>query len=166
MSGAGQGECEKWGDATDSHVDIVARFTGESTVIYNWTDDETDPRYSLFVKAYQELQEATTESGRSLTLVPLPIPKNGVHQVTDEISWREGRLTDGVYTNYYTANDVVLVPVYGNINDDRAKAIIGEQFPDREVIGIDVVSLIEHGGAIGCVTQPQPAWRQGDKELS
>lgn len=163
LSGAGQGECEKWGDATDSHVDIVARFTGESTVIYNWTDDESDPRYPLFAKAYQELQKATTESGRSLTLAPLPIPKNGVHQVTDKIGWREGTLTDGVYTNYYTANGVVLVPVYGNRNDDRAKAIIGEQFPDREVVGIDAVSLIEHGGAIGCVTQPQPARRYKDE---
>jgi len=68
-------------------------------------------------------------------------------------------LTDGVYSNYYTANGVVLVPVYGNANDERAKAIIGEQFPGREVVGIDVDSLIEHGGALGCVTQPQPARR-------
>lgn len=159
LSGAGKGECEKWGDATDSHVDIVARFTGEATVIYNWTDDKSDPRYRLFVKAYEELQAATTESGKSLTLVPLPIPMNGVYQVSDKIDWRVATLTDGVYTNYYTANGVVLVPVYGNANDERAKAIIGEQFPDREVVGIDVVSLIEHGGAIGCVTQPQPARR-------
>jgi agmatine deiminase len=159
LSGAGQGECEKWGDATDSHVDIVARFTGESTVIYNWTEDKTDPRFGLFTKVFEELQEAATESGKSLTLVPLPIPKNGVHSLSDKIDWRTGTLTDGVYTNYYTANGVVLVPVYGNVNDERAKAIIGEQFPDREVVGIDVVSLIEHGGAIGCVTQPQPARR-------
>lgn len=159
LSGAGQGECEKWGDATDSHVDIVARFTGEATVIYNWTDDKSDPRYRLFVKAYEELQAATTESGKSLTLVPLPIPENGVYQVSDKIDWRVATLTDGVYTNYYTANGVVLVPLYGNANDERAKAIIGEQFPGREVVGIDVVSLIEHGGAIGCVTQPQPARR-------
>ncbi len=33
LTGAGRGECEKWGDATDSHIDIVARFTDESTVI-------------------------------------------------------------------------------------------------------------------------------------
>jgi agmatine deiminase len=52
-----------------------------------------------------------------------------------------------------------LVPVYGSTHDQRAKAIISEQFPEREVIGIDAVGLIEHGGAIGCVTQPQPLGR-------
>lgn len=159
LSGAGQGECEQWGDTTDSHIDIVARFTGESTVVYNWTDDKSDPRYLMLVKALDELKTATTGSGASLTLVPLPIPVGGVHQVSGDVPWRVGTLTDGVYSNYYTANGIVLVPVYGNANDERAKAIIGEQFPGREVVGIDVDSLIEHGGALGCVTQPQPARR-------
>jgi len=95
LTGAGHGECEKWGDTTDSHVDIVARFTGESTVIYNWTDDKSDPRHSMFTKALAELKEATTESGASLTLVPLPIPKDGVFQVSDAIDWRVDTLTDG-----------------------------------------------------------------------
>ncbi len=44
LTGAGRGECELWGDETDSHIDIVARFTDESTVLYNWTDDRSDPR--------------------------------------------------------------------------------------------------------------------------
>jgi agmatine deiminase len=164
LSGAGQGECEKWGDATDSHIDIVARFTNESTVIYNWTEDRSDPRFPMFAQALTELKEAKTESGASLTLVPLPIPKGGVFQVSDGISWRVNTLTDGVYSNYYTANGVVLVPVYGNATDDEAKAIIAGQFPGREVVGIEVVSLIQHGGAIGCVTQPQPARRKGVKD--
>jgi agmatine deiminase len=156
LSGAGQVECEKWGDMTDSHVDIVAHFTAESTVLYNWTEDKSDPRYPMFVKAYQELQEATTQSGKSLTLVALPTPADGVHQVTNLAPWRVATLTDGVYSNYYTANKVVLVPVYGNVNDDRARGIIGEQVPGREIIGSDAISLIEDGGAIGCVTQSQP----------
>jgi len=165
LSGEGQGECEKWGDATDSHVDIVARFTNETTVIYNWTEDTSDPRYPMFTRALAELKEAVTESGDSLTLVPLPLPVDGVYQVSDGISWRVDTLTDGVYSNYYLANGVVLVPVYGNAADNEAKAIIAAQFPNREVIGIDVVSLIQHGGAIGCVTQPQPARRKGMKNI-
>jgi len=51
---------------------------------------------------------------------------------------------------------VFLVPSFGNVNDAKAKEIIGEQFPDREVIGINVLNLIELGGAIHCVTQQQP----------
>jgi agmatine deiminase len=80
-----------------------------------------------------------------------------VHQTTQMTRWRKNTFTDAAYSNYLVANEVVLVPVYGNQNDDRALKIISEHFPGREIIGIEVVGLIEHGGAIGCVTQPQPA---------
>lgn len=155
LTGAGRGECEKWGDETDSHIDIVARFTGESTVLYNWTNDKSDPRYSVFVKILEELQGATTESGKPLTFVPLPVPK--VYQTSTVAGWRKSTFTDAAYSNYLVANGVVLVPVFGHENDQRAKGIIGEQLPGRKVVGIDAVGLIEHGGAIGCVTQPQPS---------
>jgi agmatine deiminase len=157
LTGAGRGECERWGDETDSHIDIVARFTGESTVVYNWTDDRSDPRYVMVLKTLDELREATTESGKPLTLVPLPLPQ--IYQVSTMTDWRQSTFTDAVYSNYLVANGVVLVPVFGHAHDERAKAIIAEQFPDREIIGIDAVALIEHGGAIGCVTQPQPLGR-------
>jgi agmatine deiminase len=155
LSGAGRGECDMWGDETDCHIDIVARFSNQSTLLYNWTDDTSDPRYEMFNLSYAELQRASTESGQSLTLVPLPTPE--VHQTTQMTNWRKNTFTDAAYSNYLVANEVVLVPVYGHKNDDRAMKIIAEHFPGRQIIGIEVVGLIEHGGAIGCVTQPQPA---------
>jgi agmatine deiminase len=158
LSGAGRGECDMWGDETDCHIDIVARFSNQSTLLYNWTDDISDPRYEMFKLSYSELQRASTESGQSLTLVPLPTPE--VHQTTQMTNWRKNTFTDAAYSNYLVANEVVLVPVYGHKNDDRAMKIIAEHFPGRQIIGIEVVGLIEHGGAIGCVTQPQPAARE------
>jgi agmatine deiminase len=154
LMGAGRGECDQWGDETDSHIDIVARFTNENTVLYNRSEDVNDPRHAMLTRSYRELKAATTESGRPLELVPLPIPE--VHQTSSMAKWRKSTLADAAYSNYLIANGVVLVPVYGHVNDERAMKIIVEQFPDREVVGIEVVALIEHGGAIGCVTQPQP----------
>lgn len=154
LTGAGRGECDRWGDETDSHIDIVARFSDETTVLYNWTDEKSDPRYAMLSRSYEELKAATTESGKSLTLVPLPLPE--VHQTSSMTDWRKNTFTDTAYSNYLVANDVVLVPVYGHANDQRALKIIAEHFPGRDVIGIEVLALIEHGGAIGCVTQPQP----------
>jgi len=156
LSGAGRGECEKWGDTTDSHIDIIARFTNESTVLYNWTDNRSDPRYPMFAKHLDELKTASTENGQSLSLVPLPVPKNGVFQVANQSVWRSSRFTDAAYSNYLVANGVVLVPVFGNVYDERAKSIIKEQFSDREIAVIDAVSLTEDGGAIHCITQQQP----------
>lgn len=155
LSGMAGQECEKLGGVTDTHIDGVARFTGVSTVLYNWTDDKLDPRYSFLLKHFRELQEATTESGKPLTLVPLPIPKDGVYRINPAY-WRTTTLTIASYCNFLVANGFVLIPVYGNVNDDRAKGIITEQFPGREVVGIEAVSLVENGGMIHCVTQQQP----------
>ncbi len=154
LTGAGRNQCGKWGDETDSHIDIVARFVDENTVLYNRTTNVSDPRYQMFATAYDELKTATNESGQPLNLVPLPVPE--IHQISSMTNWRYSSFTDAAYSNYLIANDVVLVPVYGHTNDQYGLEIIAEHFPGREVIGIEVVTLIEHGGAIGCVTQPQP----------
>lgn len=154
LTGAGRGECDQWGDETDSHIDIVARFADEATILYNWTEDASDPRFPMITRSFEELKAATDEGGRPFTLVPLPLPE--VHQTSGMTDWRKNTFSDAAYSNYLIANDVILVPVYGHTNDQRALKIIGEHFPNREVIGIEVVALIEHGGAIGCVTQPQP----------
>jgi len=151
-----------WIDDTDTHIDTVARFVNESTLLYAWAEDKTEPRYSILKKHYEELQNATTESEKHLTLVSLPLPRGGVYS-TSNIGGGGGIMkssaqvyTDATYTNYFVANGVVLVPSFGNVNDDRAKKIIGEQFSDREIIGIDCVALAENGGELHCVTQQQP----------
>lgn len=157
LSGAPPEACESWGDSTDFHIDIAARFVNETTVLYQWTDDQNDPRYPYFKKHLEELRAATTESGKSLTLVPLPSPRNGVLRISQDPRWYGSNvLTDAAYMNYYVANGVVLVPVFGNADDQKGKEIIGEMFPGREVVGIDAVSLTEEGGAMHCVTQQQP----------
>ena len=51
----------------------------------------------------------------------------------------------------------MLVPNYGDVNDEVANKIIQKQYPDRKVIGIDVRNLYENGGMVHCVTQQQPA---------
>ena len=51
---------------------------------------------------------------------------------------------------------LVLVPVYGCAQDERAKSILAEHFPGRRVVGIPTLSVTEEGGAIHCVTQQQP----------
>ena len=149
---------------TDCHIDGSARFVDESTVLYLWSDDETSSVFRRVLKVhYDELRSATTESGKPLTLIPLPAPKYPIYPTT-HIGVGGGltkttEFTDigmGTYCNYLVANGVVLVPIYGDANDDRALKIIGEQFPGRDVIGIDVRVIAENGGMIHCVTQQQP----------
>ena len=160
LSGAPKDVCDAFGDVTDWHVDIAARFTNRSTVLYCWTEDRDDPRYPYLVQHREQLQGATDETGRPLELVALPTPD--VRSVSPQSyglpSGRPtGSVTDAAYTNYLVTNGVVLLPVYGRPEDEDAKAIIREQFPGREVVGIPTLTLTEEGGAVHCVTQQQPA---------
>jgi agmatine deiminase len=68
----------------------------------------------------------------------------------------------GLCACFYVANDVVLVPVYGDFNDPDALSIIAEHFLDREIVGILARVPAELGGMIHCVTQRQPAAMEGN----
>jgi agmatine deiminase len=143
---------------TDIHIDAAARFVDESTVLYDWTDDEAHPRYGIWEQHRRELEGAVTESGVPLTLVPLPVTEARIYATIGASTTPPFELAPslGLYANYYVANGIVLVPVYGDTNDARAKAIIGEHFPGRQVVGILAHMLAELGGMIHCVTQQQP----------
>lgn len=71
-----------------------------------------------------------------------------------------GHMT-AAYSNYLVTNGLVLVPAYGQPQDEDAKAIIEEHFPGRDVVGAPTLTLTEEGGAIHCVTQQQPVKTAG-----
>ncbi|GAI10262.1 unnamed protein product, partial [marine sediment metagenome] len=102
---------------TDCHIDGSVRFANESTVLCNWTDDETTPEFRRVLKVhYEELKEATTESGKPLTVVPVPNTRYPVHAtshigtggktvgkiVGGEVNFIEsfGLLTTGLYVPF------------------------------------------------------------------
>lgn len=161
LSGAPSEACFKLGDATDFHVDLVARFVGRNVVLANYTEDHDDPRKPFMDRHIAELKAATDETGARLEVILVPAPHmisvSTVRFSGVDFSVAPGAPTDASYSNYLVTNGLVLVPVYGRPEDIRAKAIIAEHFPGREVVGISAISMTEQGGAIHCVTQQQPA---------
>ena len=45
--------------------------------------------------------------------------------------------------------------VHPIVSDERSLKMISGQFQDREIVGNEVVSLIELSGANSCIIQPQ-----------
>ncbi len=156
-----------WSDDTDTHIDTVARFVNPDTIVYSWTNDKSDPMYLLFRKNLEELKEAVLESGKHPELVPLPIPKDGYYSTSQTgeggsiTKFSRAVRTDASYTNFLISNDTVLVPVYGNVNDDRAIKILAELFSGKEVLKVNSGTIAENGGEIHCVTQQQPEGKIG-----
>ncbi|HAY3536185.1 agmatine deiminase family protein [Elizabethkingia anophelis] len=137
-------------DITDMHIDGFMKFINSSTMLTMERDDLLD--MGLSEKDVNTLYAATNAKGEQYKKVYVPATKNNVKTAY-------GKQLDykGSYVNYYVANGVVLVPNYGDVNDEVANKIIQKQYPDRKVIGIDVRNLYENGGMVHCVTQQQPA---------
>lgn len=158
LPGLMESEVELTGSFTDQHIDGTARYVDESTVLYNWIDGEEDFRAPILRRQRDDLEDATTSAGDPLALVPVPVPKRLIYKTSAGAKGARDRATatPASYCNFYIANQVVLVPVYGDENDDRALGIIQDHFPKREVLGIECVGLVEFGGMIHCATQQQP----------
>ena len=93
---------------------------------------------------YDVLSNAVNANGEAYELVHLPKTASLIH----------GEF--GLYINYYIGNDVVIIPTFGDVNDDEALRVIGDLYPGRTVTGIRMEELWKDGGAAHCVTQQQP----------
>jgi agmatine deiminase len=136
------------GDDTHGHVDDITRFVSPDTVVTCVDADPKSDNYEALRENIRRLRDATTEDGKPLATIDLPMPAP-VHF--------EGRRLPASYANFYIANGVVLVPVFNDPNDRVALDILVDIFPDRDIVPIYCGDLIWGFGAIHCMTQQQPA---------
>jgi agmatine deiminase len=129
------------GDDTDGHIDDIARFVSNDTVVCAVEDDSSDPNYAVLRENYDRLV------GFGLKVVALPMP--------GEVSDGEARLPAS-YANFYIGNSAVVVPTFGHPNDSRALEIIQKCFPSRRVTGIDTTAMVHGLGTIHCCSQQEP----------
>jgi len=143
------------GDDTDGHIDDIARFVAADTIVCALEEDPADANYELLQDNLRRLQAACDPAGRPFEIVTLPMP--GVVAASDDTSPRALDRLPASYANFYVANNVVLAPIFGHANDERALEILRQVFPDRSVVGINCEPLVWGMGTIHCVTQQQPA---------
>ena len=136
------------GDDTHGHVDDITRFVSPDTVVTCVDADPASDNYEELRENIRRLRDATTEDGKPLATIDLPMPAP---------LYFEGRRVPASYANFYIANRLVLVPVFNDPNDRVALDILTDIFPDRDVVGIYCGDLIWGFGAIHCMTQQQPA---------
>ncbi len=153
-------------DETNGHVDNIACFVKPGVVALHWCDNPEDPQYEIVRKAYEVLTQAQDAKGRSLEVVKLPHPgplfmtaeeAGGIDLAADSHPREEGERMAGSYINFYIGNSVVVYPLLDPANDDEAKAVLQQLFPEREIIGIDAREILLGGGNIHCITQQVPA---------
>ncbi|WP_181775438.1 agmatine deiminase family protein [Amycolatopsis pittospori] len=139
-------------DITDAHVDCLARFTAPGVVLLDKAAPGTPPdSWSRAAdQAREVLANATGADGKPIQVIDLVQPD------PDAV---EGYGEDSVisYANFYVANKSVFVPKFGDAAaDDRARQILREQFPGREIVPVKIATIASGGGGIHCSTHDQP----------
>lgn len=154
-----------YNDETNGHVDNILQVARPGEVILAWTEDKSDPQYEICQEAYEVLSREKDARGRPLKIHKMLLPANilitqeesgGVDAVAGTLPRQEGDRLAASYVNFYIANGGVIFPLFNDPNDDKARALLQEVFPDRSVVGIYAREILLGGGNIHCITQQQP----------
>lgn len=152
-------------EETNGHVDDVACFVRPGEVACIYTDDPDSPFYEAARAAYHELCGMTDAKGRKLKVHKLCCPAStvkihgefAIDGVEGTLPREDGDVCISSYMNFLITNDGVIVPQYGDINDQLALDQVQAMFPDKTIVGVDTVEVVYGGGNIHCITQQQPA---------
>jgi agmatine deiminase len=136
------------GDDTHGHIDDIARFVDERTVVLAFEPDPADENHSRSADNLRMLQHQANTLPGGLRVITIPFPRPVV---------MEGERLPASYANFYIANGVVIVPTFNDRNDRIALNTLAELFPDRDIVGIHAVDLVWGLGTLHCLTQQQPA---------
>jgi len=135
-------------DHTDGHIDEIARFVKEDTIVCSYEEDINDPNFNILDTNFKILENAVDKNGNKFKVIKLPMP----HMYYDN-----GEKAPVSYTNFYIGNSVILFPFFNDPNDEKAINIIKQSFINRKVVGIDCSKIIYGGGSLHCITMQEPA---------
>src|SRR5690348_4946610 len=135
------------GDDTNGHVDDLARFVNETTVVTVVEDDPAEMNYPELQGNLALLRSAKDQAGEPLRVETLPMPRPVMF---------DGQRLPASYANFYIANKIVLVPTFNDRADRVALNTLAELFPTREIVPIYCRDLVLGLGTIHCMTQQFP----------
>ena len=138
------------GDMTDGHVDGICAFARPGVLLVDATHDHSSVYAQVARENRRVLELATDAQGRRFELIEL-------YEATEAVN-TDAEVFCASYTNFYIANGAIIMPAYGIAADQVAANVLGQAFPDREIVPVRINHLAHGGGGVHCITQQQPAW--------
>ena len=136
-------------DHTDGHIDTIARFVAPGVIAVMSTQDDQDPNFHVIQSLIHEIASLVDARGRKIKIMPIPSPGKVINN--------EGDIMPASYLNFYIGNTTVVVPTYGQPQDQEAVDAIATCFPNKRTIGLSAIAILSGGGAFHCITQQQPS---------
>ena len=133
---------------TNGHVDLIVVPVRPGVVLFQGCDDPSDAEHERLSISRRCLDGAVDARGRATEVIDLPVLP---------YAERWGERVPVPYANLYVCNGAVIVPVTGHEADSDMLAIIGDAFPDRQIVGVPGDVIAYGGGGPHCITQQVPA---------
>ncbi|MGJ8477105.1 agmatine deiminase family protein [Sphingobium yanoikuyae] len=129
-------------DHTDGHVDNLARFVAPGKLALPIATTPDDPNTAIYADARARAK------AHGVDVVDIPSP--GLVLV-------DGEAIPASYMNFYVGNAAVIVPIYGQPNDQAALDAFAPFFPGRQIIGLRSDAILSGGGSFHCCSQQMPS---------
>ncbi len=129
------------GDDTHGHIDDLARFVDENTIVTVTELNKNDAN----CEALEENLDLLERTGLRIATLPMPAPV-----------YFDGQRLPASYANFYVANKLVVVPTFNDAMDRVALTKLAALFPSREIVGIHCLDLVLGLGTLHCMTMQQP----------
>jgi len=137
-------------EETDGHVDNIACFVAPGRVLAGVQPSKSHPDYEPAREVVRRLKKARDANGDTIDVIEIEQPRK------ERMDWNS-RPMQASYINFYLPNGGVVMPAFDDPNDEKARALLATCFPDRDILQIDALDIVEGGGGIHCITQQEPA---------
>ena len=131
------------GDDTDGHIDQLARFVDDETIVHAWTEP-SDSRYMGLAANVAAIREQLPEA----KLIPLMLPAS--------FEFCELEIPAS-YCNFLITNESVIVPQFEVVEDAAAVEVLASLFDSREIVPLASRNLSVGLGSFHCLSQQQPS---------
>ena len=129
-------------DHTDGHVDNLARFVAPGVLALPEASTDDDPNSAIYADARARAKAFGVD------IASIPSPGRVVVK---------GEVVPASYMNFTIGNAAVIVPLYGQPNDQAAQDALKPFFPGRDIIGLPSDAILSGGGSFHCCSQQMPS---------
>lgn len=122
-------------DDMTGHADGMVRFVNKNTILGNTMAEE--------YKYWQDgMKKVIDKYNLKYIDVPFFVPKDPKHPYS----------AVGIYVNYLEVRNLIVMPVFGREEDQKAFDVIQKAFPDKVIEKIDYNDVAQEGGLLNCTT--------------
>jgi agmatine deiminase len=137
-------------EETDGHVDNIACFASPGRVIVGVPVRRSYPDFEPVMEAIRRLKVLRDARGEHFEIIEIEQPRK------QREDWRGCPLAAS-YVNFCLPNGGVVMPAFDDPGDERARAVLADCFPGRDILQVDALDIVQGGGGIHCITQQEPA---------